>query len=338
MIKRKLGVGGPDISAISLGCMSFAGFYGPSEKSESFDCLDSARDIDITFLDTAEMYGKGFSEELIGEYQHSRKHNFYIATKGGMIIGGKRGESDNSEKGLRKALEGSLRRLKVEQIELYYIHRRDFSIEIEEVVETLTKFKKEGKINGFGFSEISPSSLRRAHSVHPITAVQNEYSLWTRYPELGMVQTCKELGVCFVPFSPLGRGMLTDNLPNPSVFPETDFRKKMPRFLEPNFSTNCKIISSFIAFSNSRGWTTSATALAWLLDQGEHIIPIPGTRTATHLKEWSGATKIKFSTKRAHEHECSGYMCMVRTRTNCGGTKFTNHCCIFNVNFRISVL
>ncbi len=295
MIYRKLGASGSSVSSISLGCMSFAGFFGPTEKSESFKCLDAARDEGITFLDTAELYGKGYSEELIGEYQHSRKHKFSIATKGGIIIGGKRGENDNSEKSLRIALEGSLKRLRVEKVELYYIHRRDFSIEIEDVVETLTKFKEEGKIEGFGFSEISPSSLRRAHKIHPVTAIQNEYSLWTRYPDLGMIQTCSELGVCFVPFSPLGRGMLTDTFPNPSRFEKDDFRKNMPRFLEPNFSANCKIISSFQKFAKSRGWTTSATALAWVLDQGEHIIPIPGTRNAAHLREWTSAININFS-------------------------------------------
>ena len=172
MIKRKLGSNGPNVSAISLGCMSFSGIFGPTEKSESFACLDAAKEQGITFIDTAEIYGHGLSEKLIGEYQHSRKHRFLIATKGGIVVGGQRGDNDNSENSLRKALEGSLKRLKVDNIELYYVHRRDFSIEIEDVVETLIKFKIEGKIGGFGFSEISPSSLRRAHAIHPVTAIQ----------------------------------------------------------------------------------------------------------------------------------------------------------------------
>ena len=295
MEKRKLGFDGPNVSAISLGCMSFAGNYGNALKSECFQCLDMANDLGITFLDTAELYGKGYSEELIGEYQFSRKKKFHIATKGGIIVGGKRGENDNSEKALRRSLEGSLRRLRVEYVELYYIHRRDLSIEIEEVVHTLTKFKSEGKIGGFGFSEISPSSLRRAHAVSPISAVQNEYSLWTRYPDLGMIQTCLELGVCFVAFAPLGRGMLTDTFPNPSNFLGTDTRKSNPRFLEPNFSANCKHISTFRKFAHSRGWKTSATALAWILDQEKHIVPIPGTKNTLHMKEWFESTKIVFS-------------------------------------------
>ena len=295
MKTRKLGLNGPEVSVIGLGCMSFTGFFGSTNKAESFTCLDSARDHGINFLDTAEMYGKGLSEELIGEYQQSRGHRFSIATKGGIVIGGKRGQNDNSEKALRKALEGSLKRLKVEQVELYYIHRRDWSIEIEDVAATLAKFKSEGKIGGFGFSEIAPSSLRRAHAVHPVTAVQNEYSLWTRYPELGMLQTCRELGVAFVPFSPLARGMLSDTFPVPENFEETDFRKNMPRFMEPNFSANCKLISAFRDFAHSRGWSTTKAALAWVLDQGEHLVPIPGTRSAAHLQEWVGAAEINFS-------------------------------------------
>jgi len=295
MKTRKLGLDGPDVSAIGLGCMSFAGFFGTTDKAESFECLDAARDQGIAFLDTAELYGKGYSEELIGEYQQERGHRFSIATKGGIVDGGKRGENDNSEAALRKALEGSLKRLRVEHVELYYIHRRDWSIEIEDVAETLTKFKNEGKIGGFGFSEIAPSSLRRAHAVHPVTAVQNEYSLWTRYPELGMLQTCAELGVAFVPFSPLARAMLTDTFPDPTGFSDTDIRKNMPRFIEPNFSANCKMISGFRNFARSRGWSTTEAALAWILDQEEHLIPIPGTRSAAHLKEWAGADEIKLT-------------------------------------------
>ena len=257
--------------------------------------MDAARDHGINFLDTAEVYGKGVSEELIGEYQKDRGYNFIVATKGGMVIGGKRGENDNSEPALRKALEGSMKRLKVDHVELYYIHRRDWSIEIEEVAQTLAKFKEEGKIGGFGFSEISPSSLRRAHAVHPVSAIQNEYSLWTRYPELGMLQTCKELGVTFLPFSPLGRGMLADIFPNPNDFLETDFRKSQPRFMEPNFSSNCRIISGFREFAKSRGWDTSCAALAWVLDRGDHLIPIPGTRSAKHLSQWAGACEIQLT-------------------------------------------
>ena len=295
MKTRKLGLDGPEVSAISLGCMNFTGYYGPTDKQESFKCLDAARDQGITFLDTAEKYGTGSSEELIGEYQQDCGYRFTIATKGGTIIGGKRDENDNSEEALRNALEGSLRRLGVDHVELYYIHRRDWSIEIEEVVQTLAKFKDEGKIGGFGFSEISPSSLYRAHAEHPVTAVQNEYSLWTRYPDLGMLQACMDLGVTFLPFSPLARGMLTETYPDPAGFAVTDVRKNMPRFLEPNFSANCMLISGFRDFALSRGWNTSCAALAWVLDQGDYLIPIPGTRSGEHLSEWAGACEIQFT-------------------------------------------
>jgi len=290
-----LGTTGPRVSQLSLGCMSFAGFYGPTEREESFACLEAARQHGIDFLDTAEIYGLGLSETVIGEFQKQTGHRFKIATKGGIVIGGKRGENNNSEPWLRKALEGSLTRLGVDRVELYYIHRRDWSIEIEQVTETLAKFQQEGLIGQFGFSEIAPASLRRAAKVAPVGAVQNEYSLWTRYPELGMVQACRELGTTFVPFSPLARGMLGDVILDPARFGEKDFRKAQPRFNAPNFAYNQAQIAAFRAFAHSRGWTTAAAALAWLLDQDDSMIPIPGTRSAAHLAEWAGACEIAFT-------------------------------------------
>jgi aryl-alcohol dehydrogenase-like predicted oxidoreductase len=291
----RLGTTGPEVSRISLGCMSFAGFYGPTDKEESFACLDAARNHGIDFLDTAEIYGKGLSESIIGEYQQQTGHRFKIATKGGIVIGGARGETNNSAPWLRKALEGSLERLGVDKVELYYIHRRDWSIEIEQVVETLEGFRAEGLIGGFGFSEIAPASLRRASSVAPVAAVQNEYSLWTRYPDLGLIQTCRELGTTFVPFSPLARGMFGEARLDPADFGDMDFRRTGPRFQEPNFTANSDIIAKFRDFAHARGWTTSAAAIAWVLDQGEHLIPIPGTRSAAHLAEWAGACEIEFT-------------------------------------------
>jgi aryl-alcohol dehydrogenase-like predicted oxidoreductase len=291
----KLGTTGPEVSRISLGCMSFAGFYGATDKDESFACLDAARAHDIDFLDTAEIYGKGLSESVIGEYQRQSGNRFKIATKGGIVIGGARGETNNSEPWLRKALEGSLERLGVDSVELYYIHRRDWSIEIEHVVETLESFREEGLIGGFGFSEIAPSSLLRAASVAPVAAVQNEYSLWTRYPELGLIEACRELGTTFVPFSPLARGMFSQARLDPASFIDIDFRRGTPRFTEPNFARNADIIAEFRTFANRRGWATAAAAIAWVLDQGDHLIPIPGTRSAAHLAEWAGACEIEFT-------------------------------------------
>lgn len=291
----KLGSTGPDVSVIALGCMSFGGFYGPTDREESFACLDAARDAGINFLDTAEMYGRGLSEEIIGDWQRDRGHAFHIATKGGIIIGGKRGETDNSEPHLRRALEGSLERLKVDRVALYYIHRRDWSIPIEKVTETLETFREEGLIGGFGYSEIAPSSLRRAAGVAPVAAVQNEYSLWTRYPELGLIRACEELGTTFVPFSPLGRGIFGEQRLNPEEFGDNDFRRGTPRFAEPNFTYNSDQVAAFREFAHSRGWSTSAAAIAWILDQGNHLTPIPGTRSAAHLSDWAGACDIELT-------------------------------------------
>ena len=287
-----LGTTGPRVSQISLGCMSFAGFYGATNKDESFACLDAAREHGIDFLDTAEIYGLGASETIIGEYQKQSGYRFKVATKGGIVIGGKRGENNNSEPWLRKALEGSLMRLGVDKVELYYIHRRDWSIEIEQVTETLAKFQQEGLIGQFGYSEIAPSSLRRAAKVAPVGAVQNEYSLWTRYPELGMIAACNELGTTFVPFSPLARGMFGEARLDPAAFGEKDFRKTQPRFNEPNYTANADQIAAFRAWANGRGFSTSASALAWIFDQAPGMIPIPGTRSAAHLAEWATACEI----------------------------------------------
>lgn len=295
MKTTRLGQNGPQVSSIALGCMSFGGFYGETDRDETFACLDAARDAGITFLDTAEIYGLGVSETLIGEWQKDRGHQFTIATKGGIVVGGKRGQADNSEPGLRKALEGSLSRLGVDNVALYYVHRRQFDIPVEEVVETLEGFRQEGLIGSFGFSEIAPSTLRRASAVAPVAAVQNEYSLWTRYPELGLIQACAELGTSFVPFSPLARGMLGEQAPTYETVQDIAFLQNNPRFVAPNFAANCEALEPFRAFARARGWAVSAAAIAWVLDQGDHMIPIPGTRTAQHLNEWAGASDIAFT-------------------------------------------
>lgn len=295
MKTRKLGQNGPEVSAIALGCMSFSGFYGESNREEAFATLDAARDAGITLLDTSDMYGKGLSETLIGEWQKDRGTRFQIATKSGIVIGAPRGTADNSREYMREHLEASLERLGVDSVELYYAHRREFPRPIEEVAETLESFREEGLIGAFGFSEISPASLRRAASVAPVAAVQNEYSLWTRLPELGLIQACKELGTTFVPFSPLGRGMFSDTDLDPATFSEGGFRKNNPRFMEPNFTANMDHVRALRAFAHDRGWSTSAVALAWTLHQGDHLIPIPGTRNPAHLMEWADADEIIFT-------------------------------------------
>jgi len=303
MKKRKLGANGPEVSAIAFGAMSFGGFYGATDIEESFATLDTAWEMGIDFLDTSNLYGPYTSEEVIGAWQKDRGKRFKIATKGGIVIGAPRGTADNSEDYLRGTLEASLGRLGVDSVELYYVHRRDWSIPIETVTETLEKFRAEGLIGAFGYSEIAPASLRLAAAVAPVAAVQSEYSLWTRQPELGMIQTCAELGTAFVPFSPLGRGILGDTELDPAAFSDKDFRKNNPRFKPRNFRHNMEYVRRLRDFAHARGWTTAATALAWTLHQGDHLIPIPGTRSSAHLLEWKGADEIVFSAEDKAELE-----------------------------------
>jgi aryl-alcohol dehydrogenase-like predicted oxidoreductase len=294
MKKRQLGQGGPEVSAIGLGCMSFAGFFGDTDEAESLRCLDAAVAHGIDFFDTANIYGMGRSENVLGTFVRTRRPDIAIATKASVVNGPPR-RFDNSETHLRSELEASLKRLGVDHVALFYIHRREQARPVEEVAETMVRLIAEGKIGGYGLSEVSPATLRRAHAVHPCMAVQNEYSLWTRQPELGVIQTCAELGVAFVPFSPLGRGVFGESFPDPSTMGRGDFRRTIPRFKEPGWTFNKALVEGFRTFARSRGWNTSATALAWVLDQGEHLIPIPGTRSAGHLAEWAGADRITFT-------------------------------------------
>lgn len=294
MKKRQLGAGGPLVGAVGLGCMSFAGFYGETDEAEGHACLDAAVELGVDFLDTSNIYGMGRSENVIGSWLATRNPNVVIATKAGIVPRPER-RFDNSEQHLRSELEGSLKRLGVDHVDLFYVHRREADRPIEEVVGTLKALIDEGKIGGYGLSEVAPTTLRRAHAEHPCRAVQNEYSLWTRQPDLGMVQACAELGVAFVPFSPLGRGIFGETFPDPTRFGEADFRRSNPRFMEPNFSANCAAIEGFKTFARSRGWSVPAAALAWTLDQGPHVIPIPGTRSAAHLRELATADDISFT-------------------------------------------
>ena len=288
MITRKLGANGPSVSAIGLGAMSFGGIFGATDTATSLACLDAMLDCGITFIDTANIYGMGVSETVIGEWLATRKPQVTIATKASFVSGPPR-RIDNSETYLRAELDASLKRLKRDHVELFYIHRREHARPLDEVIGTLSRLIAEGKIGGYGMSEIAPDTLRRAHAIHPCTAVQNEYSLWTRQPELGLIQACAALGVAFVPFSPLARGMLGDS---PIAMPTDGFRPSNPRFTEPNFTDNTLKINAFRAFCAQRGWSMPATALAWILSRGPHLIPIPGTRTAAHLAQLASAAAI----------------------------------------------
>lgn len=291
MQQRQLGANGPKVSAIGFGAMSFGGLFGATTESESFACLDAMIDCGIDFIDTANIYGMGISETVLGKWLADRRPKVVLATKASFVNGPPR-RVDNSETHLRTELEQSLRRLGRDHVELFYIHRREQERPLPEVIGTLSRLIEEGKIGGYGLSEVAPSTIRAAQALHPCAAVQNEYSLWTRQPELGVIQTCKALGVAFIPFSPLGRGMFGDTA---LALPDDGFRANNPRFIEPNFSENTMRINAFRAFCQMRGWSTSAAALAWVLQKGDHLIPIPGTRSAAHLKSFAAAATIRFT-------------------------------------------
>lgn len=285
MQKRKLGIRGPEVSALGFGAMSFGGLFGPTDTAESLRCLDALPEAGINFIDTANIYGMGISETVIGQWLASRRpQGIVLATKASIVSGPPR-RIDNSAAYLRAELEGSLQRLGVERVDLFYIHRREQARPLDEVIATLQALEQEGKIGGYGLSEVAPETLRQAHAIHPCTAVQNEYSLWTRQPELGLLQECARLGVAFVAFSPLARGMLGDQ-PLRLDQVQDGFRARNPRFTEPNFSRNLARIGRFRNWCAARGWKTPAVALAWTMAAGDHVIPIPGTRRAERLQEW----------------------------------------------------
>ena len=272
--------------------MSFGGIYGATDEAESHRALARALDLGIDHLDTADVYGEGVCEEVIGSFLKQRPNRFVIATKAGIKRSPQR-SFDNSSEHLRSALEGSLKRLGVDHVHLLYVHRREPARPIEEVMETLVRLKEEGKIGAIGLSEISPGTLRRANAVHPVAAVQSEYSLWTRLPELGLIQETRRSGTALVAFSPLGRGMFTASPPDPARFDRSDFRAANPRFVEPDFSRNRAAVDCFRAFAADRGLAPAASALAWVLHRAPHIIPIPGTRSAEHLE--TNATAVDIS-------------------------------------------
>lgn len=284
MKKRQLGASGPLVSEIGLGAMSFAGTSGETDVATSHRTLDLAQASGVDFIDTALIYGPYISETVIGDYfrkNPAARKRFTIATKGG-VKPNPRGV-DNTKKFLTECLNSSLQRLGLETIDLYYIHRRQFDLPIEDVMATLLEFKQQGKIKAIGFSEISPASLMRASKVGHVAAIQSEYSLWCRLPELGMIQTCKKLGTAFVPFSPLARGTLSDVVIAVDKLQAADFRRTLPRFQEPNFSFNMVETEKFKSYAKEHGWNPASLALAWVLHQHDHLIPIPGTRSAEHL-------------------------------------------------------
>lgn len=299
MKQRKLGANGPSIGAVGYGAMSFSDFYGKATDEGSMAVLDECLALGMTHIDTSDIYGVTRSEKVIGEWIKRHGSNpFSIATKGGIKVeADEHGRFDNSAAYLTGALEASLTRFGVDCVDLYYVHRRDPRWEIEEVAETLAGLVKAGKCKSIGFSEIAPASLRRAHAVHPVAAVQSEYSLSTRAPELGLVQACAELGTALVAFSPVGRALLTDTPHSRTAAEGMPFLANNPRFMEPNISTNLAKNAEFRALAADMGVAAASLSIAWLLHQGEHVIPIPGTRSLTHLREVAAGADITLSTE-----------------------------------------
>jgi aryl-alcohol dehydrogenase-like predicted oxidoreductase len=292
---RKIGSNGLAVFPVGLGCMGMSEFYGKTDDTESLATLEAAFEQGVTFYDTADMYGFGHNEELLAKFIRGKRGQLTLATKFGIVR--KPGEYartiDNSPAYIRKACEASLTRLGVDVIDLYYAHRISHDVPLEESIGALGDLVTQGKVRAIGLSEVSAQTLRKAHAIHPVSAVQTEYSLWSRDPELEVLPACRELGVTFVPYSPLGRGFLTGAF-QLSQDP-TDFRKHLPRFQGENGDKNASIVDAVKQMAGEKGCTPAQLALAWLLAQGEDIVPIPGTRRIKYLTENIGAANVSLS-------------------------------------------
>lgn len=281
------------VSALGLGCMSMSQSYGVADRTESERALHRALDIGYTFLDTASLYGLGHNETLIGEVLGTRRNEFVLASKCGIINKDGRRAVDCTPASVRRTCDESLRRLKTDVIDLYYLHRRDFNVPIEESVGALADCVQAGKIRHIGLSECSSTTIRRAHREHPVCAVQSEYSLWTRDPEYKVFETCRELGIGFVPFSPLGRAFLAGVITDMATLDADDMRQTMPRFDGENFAHNLKLLTELGEIAKSNSCTLAQLALAWVLAQDANFVPIPGTKHVCYVEENAAAAELR---------------------------------------------
>ena len=294
MKTRKLGNQGLEVSELGLGCMGMSEFYGSGDEQEAIATIHHALDLGVNFLDTADMYGPFTNEKLVGRAIKDRRDRVILATKFGNVRsaeGGWLGINGKPEY-VRKSCDESLQRLGVDVIDLYYQHRVDVTVPIEETVGAMAELVQQGKVRYLGLSEAAPATIRRAQAIHPISALQTEYSLWSRDPEDEILPTLRELGIGFVPYSPLGRGFLTGAIASPDDFAPDDFRRISPRFQGENFAKNLELVEQVKAIANEKGITAGQLALAWLLAQGDDIVPIPGTKRRKYLEENIGAATV----------------------------------------------
>jgi aryl-alcohol dehydrogenase-like predicted oxidoreductase len=300
MNNRKLGP--LEVSALGLGCMGMSAFYGSSDEGEAIATIQRALELGINFVDTAQLYGPLTNEELVGRAIKGHRDEYVIATKFARRMDSatpgdmsSMGALDGSAEHVRSSIDGSLQRLDTDHVDLYYQHRVDPKVPIEETVGAMAELVQQGKVRHIGLSEAAPETIRRAHAVHPITAVQTEYSLWTRDPEAEVIPTCRELGIGFVPYSPLGRGFLSGRFKSPDELDQNDFRRTGPRFTGENLDANLKLAAKLAEIAEEKGITPAQLALAWVLAQGVDIVPIPGTKRRKYLEENARAVDVSLT-------------------------------------------